>query len=127
MDKHLHRYKKTSRSSLMHTNLRIYEFTNPFVIIDIFFQQTWCVAKPSASDVELYNNMYYACSFVNCDVIHPQGACYEPQVLINQASVVMNSYYQKQGRNYWNCDFNKSALITIVDPSKPNSKLSTQV
>ncbi|KAL7618943.1 glucan endo-1,3-beta-D-glucosidase [Lactuca sativa] len=89
-------------------------------------QQTWCVAKPSASDVELYNNMYYACSFVNCDVIHPQGACYEPQVLINQASVVMNSYYQKQGRNYWNCDFNKSALITIVDPSYGNCKFDSQ-
>ncbi|KAL4561681.1 hypothetical protein LXL04_033852 [Taraxacum kok-saghyz] len=88
-------------------------------------QPTWCVAKPSASDIELYNNMHYSCDYVNCDVINPQGACYYPRILINQASVVMNAYYQKQGRNYWNCDFNKSGLITIVDPSKPNNKSST--
>ncbi|KAI3739647.1 hypothetical protein L2E82_30058 [Cichorium intybus] len=90
-------------------------------------QSTWCVAKPSASEAELYNNLYYSCGYVNCDMIHPEGSCFEPQTLINQASVVMNAYYQKQGRNYWNCDFNKSALITVVDPSMANSKLSTPV
>ncbi|XP_024984745.1 glucan endo-1,3-beta-D-glucosidase-like isoform X2 [Cynara cardunculus var. scolymus] len=85
-------------------------------------QGAWCVAKPSATDEELEQNINFACAFVNCNVIQPGGACYDPQTLSSHASVAMNLYYQKQGRNYWNCDFRKSALISVIDPSYDNCK-----
>ncbi|KAJ7014147.1 hypothetical protein NC653_003687 [Populus alba x Populus x berolinensis] len=30
----------------------------------------------------------------------------------------MNLYYSFHGRNLWNCDYQKSGLITKTDPSK---------
>nr|GEW66844.1 glucan endo-1,3-beta-D-glucosidase-like [Tanacetum cinerariifolium] len=80
-------------------------------------QGAWCVAKPSATDQELRNNIEFACSFVNCNMIQSGGTCYEPQTLISQASVAMNLYYQKEGRNFWNCNFRNSAIISVIDPS----------
>ncbi|KAI3827076.1 hypothetical protein L1987_01139 [Smallanthus sonchifolius] len=80
-------------------------------------QGAWCVAKPSASDEELQNNINYACTYVDCKMIRPGGSCYEPQKLVNKASVAMNLYYQTNGRNYWNCDFKASGIIAVTDPS----------
>lgn len=81
------------------------------------FQGAWCVAKPSASDDELQNNIAYACNYADCKVIQQGGSCYEPQKLVNHASVAMNLYYQASGRNYWNCDFNQSGIVAVTDPS----------
>lgn len=82
---------------------------------------TWCVAKPSASKEELTNNIYFACQTLketNCtQVIGNGGCCFEPDTLINHASVVMNSYYVENGRNAWNCDFKGTGLVTVTDPS----------
>ncbi|KAL8214625.1 hypothetical protein R6Q57_004074 [Mikania cordata] len=80
-------------------------------------QGAWCVAKPSISDEELQNNIDYACTYVDCRIIRPGGSCYEPQKLVNKASVAMNLYYQANGRNYWNCDFKSSGIIAVTDPS----------
>ncbi|KAJ9558390.1 hypothetical protein OSB04_013004, partial [Centaurea solstitialis] len=66
-------------------------------------QGAWCVAKPSATDDELQQNINFACNFVNCNVIQPGGACYDPQTLSNHAS--------------W-----KSALIAVIDPSYGDCK-----
>ncbi|KAK1426889.1 hypothetical protein QVD17_15569 [Tagetes erecta] len=85
-------------------------------------QAAWCVAKPSTSDKELQNNINYACTYVDCKIIRPGGACYEPQKLVNKASVVMNLYYQANGRHYWNCDFRASAIIAVTDPSYGDCK-----
>ncbi|GAB2226748.1 hypothetical protein Droror1_Dr00022568 [Drosera rotundifolia] len=79
--------------------------------------KSWCVAKPSASETELKNNIAFACNYVDCSVIQPGGACFEPQATINHASVVMNAYYQKNGRHSWNCNFTCSALTVVTDPS----------
>ncbi|KAK2985755.1 hypothetical protein RJ640_025763 [Escallonia rubra] len=81
-------------------------------------QAGWCVAKPSASDQELINNINYVCDSADCSIIQPGGPCFEPQNLINHASVVMNLYYQQKGRNYWNCDFTQSGLTVVTDPSR---------
>ncbi|KAL3630640.1 hypothetical protein CASFOL_023624 [Castilleja foliolosa] len=81
--------------------------------------QTYCVAKPSSGDDALNANIKYACDHVNCTAIYT--GCNKPgSTLINNASVIMNFYYQKNGNNYWNCDFTKSGLITITDPSYEN-------
>ncbi|XP_071688113.1 glucan endo-1,3-beta-glucosidase-like [Rutidosis leptorrhynchoides] len=85
-------------------------------------QGFWCVAKPSASEMELKQDIVFACKFVECNIINPGGACFEPQTLINHASVVMNLYYQANGRHPWDCDFTKSAIVAINDPSYGDCK-----
>ncbi|KAJ7968890.1 glucan endo-1,3-beta-glucosidase-like [Quillaja saponaria] len=81
-------------------------------------QNTWCVAKPSTIDAELSSNIEYACNQLrDCYLIQEGGSCYNPNTLINHASVVMNLYYQSNGRNNWNCDFRGSGLIVGTDPS----------
>ncbi|KAG8385324.1 hypothetical protein BUALT_Bualt03G0030900 [Buddleja alternifolia] len=81
-------------------------------------QGAWCVTRPSTYEQELMENINFACGVVNCSMIQPGGACYYPNNMMNHASVAMNLYYQKQGRHYWNCDFNKSGVIVVTDPSK---------
>ncbi|XP_059669130.1 glucan endo-1,3-beta-D-glucosidase-like [Cornus florida] len=85
-------------------------------------QGSWCMAKPSSSDVELLENINYACGVANCSAIQNDGPCYNPASLLNHASVAMNLYYQKAGRNFWNCDFKKSGVIVVTDPSYGDCK-----
>ncbi|KAJ4842390.1 hypothetical protein Tsubulata_000934 [Turnera subulata] len=85
-------------------------------------QKTWCVAKPSSDEGTLMANINYACSEVDCRILHKGCPCFSPDNLINHASIAMNLYYQCKGRNTWNCDFKNSGLIVMTDPSK--SRLS---
>uniref|UniRef100_A0A7N0R844 Uncharacterized protein n=1 Tax=Kalanchoe fedtschenkoi TaxID=63787 RepID=A0A7N0R844_KALFE len=38
----------------------------------------------------------------------------------------MNMYYQMHGRNYWNCDFKGTGLVTFSDPSYGSCRYSQQ-
>ncbi|KAL6128232.1 hypothetical protein ACLB2K_071588 [Fragaria x ananassa] len=78
----------------------------------------WCVAKPGASPKALQANIDYVCSKgVDCKPIQAGGACSSGD-LASKASFLMNSYYQANGRNNFNCDFSGSGLITTVNPSR---------
>ncbi|XP_031130707.1 major pollen allergen Ole e 10-like [Ipomoea triloba] len=79
--------------------------------------KSWCIPKPSATYQQLVDNMSYACNLVNCSAVQSGGPCYYPNSLINHASFAMNLYYQKAGRNDWNCDFKNSGVIGVSDPS----------
>ncbi|KAL1102468.1 hypothetical protein V6Z11_D05G366700 [Gossypium hirsutum] len=85
--------------------------------------RTWCIAKPSSDQATLLTNINYACSKVDCQIIQKGCPCFNPDNLINHASIAMNLYYQSMGRNVWNCDFKGSGLIVITDPSKSVSIL----
>ncbi|KAL2475057.1 Carbohydrate-binding X8 domain superfamily protein [Abeliophyllum distichum] len=63
-------------------------------------QGVWCIARPSTSDQALMDNINYACDIVNCSLIQQGGPCFYPTSLMNHASVVMNLYYQKEGRHF---------------------------
>ncbi|XP_010666514.2 major pollen allergen Ole e 10 [Beta vulgaris subsp. vulgaris] len=82
-------------------------------------QKTWCVAKPSTEEVELGNNIEFACNQigVDCSIIQEGGQCYNPVSPINHASVAMNLYFQRAGRFAFNCDFSNSGLMVLTDPS----------
>ncbi|KMZ59017.1 CBM43-containing protein [Zostera marina] len=80
-------------------------------------EKTWCVAKPASNEETLHKNIDYACSKVDCGILHPGCPCFYPNNLISHASVAMNLYYQSSGRNSWNCDFKGSGIITKTDPS----------
>ena len=87
-------------------------------------QASWCVAKPSVPNEILQRNIDYVCSnpVIDCKIIQPGGSCYEPNEVGNRASVVMNLYYQKYGRHNWECDFNKTGVLAITDPSYDGCK-----
>ncbi|KAE8722965.1 Leucine-rich receptor-like protein kinase family protein [Hibiscus syriacus] len=84
--------------------------------------KTWCVAKPSTDDAALASNINSACNYLgtrglNCNQIQSGETCYDPETLINHASVVVNSYYQDNGGQEHACHFTNSGLITVSDPS----------
>ncbi|KAK4778426.1 hypothetical protein SAY86_005954 [Trapa natans] len=84
-------------------------------------QKTWCVAKPSSDQATLLANINYACSQVDCKIIQRGRPCFEPDNLMNHASIAMNLYYHSKGRNHWNCDFRASGLTVMTDPSKTHN------
>ncbi|XP_048331504.1 glucan endo-1,3-beta-D-glucosidase [Ziziphus jujuba] len=88
----------------------------------------WCVAKPHADDKVLQAVLDFCCGpgGVDCREIYENGDCYEPDRLLAHASYAMNAYYQMHGRNYWNCDFKGSALVTFSDPSYGACRYSQQ-
>lgn len=80
----------------------------------------WCVAKPHADEKMLQTVLDFCCGpgGVDCREISESGDCFAPDKLHAHASYAMNAYYQMHGRNYWNCDFKGTAIVTFSDPSK---------
>ena len=64
----------------------------------VSWQKTWCVAKPSTLEEDLQKNINYARSIVDCTLIKPGGNCFNPNVAISHASVVMNLLYEASGK-----------------------------
>jgi len=78
----------------------------------------WCVPKASATDAALQANIDYICSQgFDCKPIQPGGGCFNPNTVRAHASYIMNVFYQKEGRNNFNCDFRNTGAITASDPS----------
>ncbi|CAB4315372.1 unnamed protein product [Prunus armeniaca] len=80
-------------------------------------QKAWCVAKPAAPQHALQSALDYACNCADCSPTKKGGSCYDPDRPVHHASFAMNAYYQKMGRNQWNCHFNNTSLISLADPS----------
>ncbi|GMN34721.1 hypothetical protein TIFTF001_004857 [Ficus carica] len=81
----------------------------------------WCVAKPHAEEKVLQAVLDFCCGpgGVDCrEIYNESGDCFEPNKVVAHASYAMNSYYQMHGRNYWNCDFKGTGLVTFTDPSR---------
>lgn len=80
----------------------------------------WCVAKPHSDEKVLQAVLDFCCGpgGVDCRDIYESGDCFAPDKLHAHASYAMNAYYQMHGRNYWNCDFRGTGLVTFSDPSK---------
>ncbi|XP_023640212.1 major pollen allergen Ole e 10-like [Capsella rubella] len=97
-----------------------YLWSGNFVEVKAYSRGAWCVAKPSATNDRLQQNIDFVCSKMDCNIIKKGGACYSPENLINAASVAMNIYYQTQGRRSWNCNFEGSGLVGVTDPSYGN-------
>ncbi|XP_050378799.1 glucan endo-1,3-beta-glucosidase 12-like [Argentina anserina] len=79
----------------------------------------WCIAKPHADEKVLQAVLDFCCGGggVDCREIYDNGDCFEPNKLLAHASYAMNAYYQMHGRNYWNCDFKGTGLVTFSDPT----------
>lgn len=79
----------------------------------------YCIAKPNSEPSVLQESLDFSCGLggADCASIHQGGPCYNPNTAHAHASYAMNSYYQIHGRNYWNCDFKGTGLVTFTDPS----------
>ncbi|GKV44410.1 hypothetical protein SLEP1_g51597 [Rubroshorea leprosula] len=79
----------------------------------------WCVAKPHADEKVLQTVVDFCCGAggVDCREIYENGDCFQPNKIHAHASFAMNVYYQMHGRNYWNCDFKGTGIVTFSDPS----------
>ncbi|XP_076901101.1 glucan endo-1,3-beta-glucosidase 12-like [Bidens hawaiensis] len=88
----------------------------------------WCVAKPHADEKLVQGVLDFCCGpgGVDCREVYENGACFGPNKVHAHASYAMNAYYQMHGRNYWNCDFKGSGLVTFSDPSYGTCKYSQQ-
>ena len=81
---------------------------------------SWCIAKPSTDNHKLNDNIDYSCkqNGVDCTAIAPGGKCFSPNNPVSHASMAMNLYYKAAGKHAWNCHFNGTGMIVLVDPCK---------
>ncbi|CAJ1973122.1 unnamed protein product [Sphenostylis stenocarpa] len=88
----------------------------------------WCVAKPHADEKVLRSVLDFCCGpgGVDCREVYEGGDCFRPNNVVAHASYAMNAYYQMHGRNYWNCDFKASGLVTFTDPSYASCRYPRQ-
>ncbi|XP_030441630.2 glucan endo-1,3-beta-D-glucosidase-like isoform X1 [Syzygium oleosum] len=88
----------------------------------------WCVAKPHAEEGVLQAVVDFCCGAggVDCREVYEGGECYVAGKVHAHASYAMNAYYQMHGRNYWNCDFKGTGLVTFSDPSYGRCRYSQQ-
>lgn len=79
---------------------------------------TWCVCKDGVGDATLQKTLDYACGAgADCNPIHQNAACYNPNTLKAHCNYAVNSFFQKKGQSQGSCDFAGAASVTTSDPS----------
>ncbi|KAH0450578.1 hypothetical protein IEQ34_021270 [Dendrobium chrysotoxum] len=79
----------------------------------------WCVCRQDASSTALQKTIDYACGAgADCNPILQNGACYNPNTVLDHCSYAANSYYQRKAQAQGACDFAGTATIIQTDPSK---------
>lgn len=85
----------------------------------------WCVCKTGMSDAMLQKTLDYACGAgADCNPIHTNGVCYNPNTVKGHCDYAVNSYFQKKGQAQGSCDFAGTATPVVSDPSKPHFQTS---
>ncbi|XP_015579101.1 glucan endo-1,3-beta-glucosidase isoform X1 [Ricinus communis] len=79
----------------------------------------WCLPKTGADTEALQRNIDYVCGLgaEYCEPIQDNGKCFLPNTVRAHAAFAMNAYYQANGRNAYDCDFEQTGAISSVDPS----------
>ncbi|XP_062116690.1 PLASMODESMATA CALLOSE-BINDING PROTEIN 3-like [Humulus lupulus] len=78
----------------------------------------WCVCKNGISEGVLQKALDYACGAgADCNPIHSNAACYNPNTVLAHCNYAVNSYFQKKGQAQGSCDFAGAATVTASDPS----------
>ncbi|KAK4257246.1 hypothetical protein QN277_006859 [Acacia crassicarpa] len=77
----------------------------------------WCVCK-DGSDQILQKTLDYACGAgADCNPIHQNGPCFQPNTVRAHCSYAVNSFFQKKGQGPGTCDFAGTATVVTSDPS----------
>ncbi|KAM6569508.1 hypothetical protein CsatB_017493 [Cannabis sativa] len=78
----------------------------------------WCVCKSGLSEGMLQKTLDYACGAgADCNPIHTNGVCYNPNTVLAHCNYAVNSYFQKKGQAQGACDFAGTASLATSDPS----------
>ncbi|EER97492.1 hypothetical protein BDA96_02G383300 [Sorghum bicolor] len=86
----------------------------------------WCVCRQDATQAALQKTIDYACgSGADCNSIHENGACYNPNTVPAHCSWAANSYYQNNKAKGATCDFTGTATLTTSDPSSSGCSYPT--
>ncbi|OIW19658.1 hypothetical protein TanjilG_18468 [Lupinus angustifolius] len=86
-------------------------------LITPYTSGSWCVCK-DGSDTTLQKTLDYACGAgADCNPLHQNGPCFQPNTVKSHCSYAVNSYYQKKGQAPLSCDFAGTATVTASDPS----------
>ncbi|KAL1553448.1 PLASMODESMATA CALLOSE-BINDING PROTEIN 2 [Salvia divinorum] len=79
---------------------------------------SWCVCKDGLSDTVLQKALDYACGAgADCNPIHQNGPCFQPDTVKAHCSYAANSYFQKNRQQATACNFEGAATISASDPS----------
>ncbi|KAI4335914.1 hypothetical protein L6164_014510 [Bauhinia variegata] len=77
----------------------------------------WCVCK-DGGDAVLQKTLDYACGAgADCNPIHQNGPCFQPNTVRAHCNYAVNSYFQKKGQVQDSCAFAGTATIVTSDPS----------
>ncbi|KAL1531719.1 PLASMODESMATA CALLOSE-BINDING PROTEIN 1 [Salvia divinorum] len=78
----------------------------------------WCVCKDGLSDQVLQKALDYACGAgADCNPIHQNEPCFQPNTVRAHCSYAANSYFQKNRQQSTACDFAGAASAVSSDPS----------
>ncbi|GMJ05802.1 plasmodesmata callose-binding protein 3 [Hibiscus trionum] len=78
----------------------------------------WCVCKDGVGETNLQRTLDYACgNGADCNPVHSNGPCYNPNTVKAHCNYAVNSYFQKKGQAQGSCDFSGTAAISSTDPS----------
>ncbi|CAJ1944184.1 unnamed protein product [Sphenostylis stenocarpa] len=78
---------------------------------------TWCVCK-DGGDAILQKTLDYACGAgADCNPLHLNGPCFQPNTVRAHCSYAVNSYFQRKGQTQGSCEFAGTATVTASDPS----------
>ncbi|KFK27709.1 hypothetical protein AALP_AA8G419000, partial [Arabis alpina] len=81
-------------------------------------EKRWCVTKSGAETVDLQRNIDYVCGLgLDCRPIKENGPCFLPNTVKAHSAYAMNLFYQTMGKHEFDCDFDKTGVITTIDPS----------
>ena len=82
--------------------------------------ELWCVARNNAEDTALQTALDWACGpgGADCGPIQPGGPCYDASDVQTMASYAFNNYYLKNGMTDDACNFDNTAALTSLNPSK---------
>ncbi|KAI3454725.1 hypothetical protein Pfo_011388 [Paulownia fortunei] len=80
---------------------------------------TWCLCKEGVSDAALQKTLDYACGAgADCNPIHQNGPCFNPNTVRAHCSYAVNSYFQRNRQAPTACDFSGTASLVTSDPSR---------
>ncbi|KAM0902982.1 hypothetical protein ACQ4PT_018933 [Festuca glaucescens] len=78
----------------------------------------FCVCRSDQPQAALQKTIDYACGAgADCNSIHEQGPCYNPNNVVAHCSWAANSYFQRKRGAGATCDFTGTATLTTTDPS----------
>uniref|UniRef100_A0A0E0LMY7 X8 domain-containing protein n=1 Tax=Oryza punctata TaxID=4537 RepID=A0A0E0LMY7_ORYPU len=81
-------------------------------------KDNWCVCKSDQPQAALQKTIDYACGAgADCNSIHEQGQCFNPNTVVAHCSWAANSYFQRNRAMGATCDFTGTATLTTSDPS----------